>query len=92
MDHHYFRLSLIFTKYNPYELGMTPDIQEVEATSIPADCILFHTSGLTLRRYFYNREQADEAGKEAQKLMKAGTEIELFAAYSRQIQEVMTVK
>jgi hypothetical protein len=92
MDHHYFRLSLVFTKYNPYELGMDALIQEIEADSIPADSITFHTSAVTLSRYFYNRKQAEQAQEEAHRQMKTGTELELFSGYIKQIRDSMTVK
>jgi hypothetical protein len=85
-------LSLVFTKYNPYEVGLSAFIKDVEADGIPADRIMFHTGALTLCRYFLSRETAEQAEKEAQRQMKAGTELELFSGYIRQIHEGITVR
>jgi hypothetical protein len=92
MDHHYFKLSLVFIKYNPYELGLSAHIEEVETEGIPADRIMFHASALTLCRYFYKRETAEQAEKEARWQMKAGAELDLFSGYIRQIQDSVSVK
>jgi hypothetical protein len=92
MEHHYFRLSLVFTKYNPYELGLSAFIEEVEADGIPADRILFHTSALTLCRYFFSRETAEQVEKEARWQMKAGTILDLFSCYIGKIHEGITVR
>jgi hypothetical protein len=92
MDHHYFKLSLVFTKYNPYEVGLSAFIEEVEADGIPADRIMFHTGALTLCRYFFNRETAEQEEKEARQQMKAGTELELFSCYIGKIHEGIIVR
>jgi hypothetical protein len=92
MEHHYFRLSLVFVKYSPHELGLSTHIEEVEADGIPADRILFHTSALTLCRYFYGRETTEQAEKEARRQMKGGTELDLFSCYIGKIHEGITVR
>jgi hypothetical protein len=92
MNHRYFKLSLVFVKYNPYELGLSSRMEEVEAEGIPADRIMFHTGALTLCRYFPNRETAAEEEKEARRKMKAGTEPDLFSGYIRQIQDSVSVR
>jgi hypothetical protein len=91
MDHRYFKLSLVFVKYNPYELGLSSRMEEIEADSIPADRIMFHTGALTLCRYFPNRETAEQTEKEARRQMKAGTEPDLFSRYIEQIQDGTSV-
>ena len=92
MYHKYISLSLAFTKYNARELGITSLIQEVESIAIPADRILFHSSGLTLCLYFYHREEADQKRKEAEHLVKEGKEKDLFLEFINRIHTVMTME